>query len=85
MNAQDRVSFWRVCVSDALQEYGGVAELQEIYSWVESSGWLGERDETDWRGRPMYQHSVRACIAKMRKKGELERVSRGRYRLTGDW
>ena len=80
MNAQDRVSFWKTCVSEALQEYGGVADLQEIYSWVESSDWLGEQDKIDWHGRPMYQHSLRACISKMRESGELEWVSRGRYR-----
>lgn len=74
--------FRKTCVSDALQDYGGEAELQDIHWWIEASDWLGEQDKRDWEdGRPMYQNSVRACISMMVKRRELARVSRGRYRI----
>ena len=82
MDTQFRESFWRACVSEALQSLGGEAELQDIYLWIEDADYLGEQDKESWTdGRPMYQHSVRAFIGTMLKSGELVRVSRGRYRL----
>ena len=74
--------FWRTCVEEALQSHVGEAELQDIYLWIEASDYLGETDKVDWiDGRPMYQHSVRACIGTMVKRGELVRVKRACYRL----
>ena len=76
--------FWKTCVTEALQSYGGTAVLQDIYSWVEASDYLGEDDKVDWEGRggrPTYKHRIRACIAVMRKSGELERVRPAVYRL----
>ena len=82
MTTQSRVSFWKACVLESVGSHGGVAELQEIYLWIEASDWLGEQDKRDWEdGRPMYQNSVRACISMMVKNGDLARVSRGRYRI----
>ena len=46
--------FWKTCVLEALQYHSGEVELQDIYSWMEASDYLGEWDKRDWTdGRPM--------------------------------
>ena len=75
--------FWKTCVLEALRHFDGEADLMDIYKWLESMDWLGERDleESPYQGRSNYQHSIRSVVAQMVKRGELAWVSRGRYRL----
>ena len=82
MAARPGESFWKTCVLEAIQSYGGEAELQDIYLWIEAADYLGEREKENWTdGRPMYQNHVRSCISAMTNKGELVKVKRARYRL----
>ena len=62
---------------------GGEADMVDVYKWLETTGWLGRNDlaASAYQERPNYQHSLRSYASSMVKKGELERVSRGRFRL----
>jgi hypothetical protein len=79
-------------------EGGGAANLAEIYrfiEWQQQANKAKGLDEylpssdfepTRWGGRPMYQHTARSVITNRRngliRHGLVERVARGRYRLT---
>ncbi len=78
-----KVSFWKTCIVEGLRSLGGEADMVDIYKWVESMDWLGKKDMEDsgYGGRPGYQHALRSYASMMVKKGELVRVSRGRFRL----
>ena len=76
--------FWETCIVQGLREFGGEADMVDIYKYVETLDWFGKRDLEDspHGERPRYTHSLRACASTMVKSGKLIRVSRGRFRLT---
>ena len=83
---------WEVTILNALRAEGdGEADLSEIYRFIERQQHefllrTSQFEETRWAGRPMYQHTVRSIITNrssgLMKRGLVERVGRGRYRLT---
>lgn len=88
---------WDFTILTALQtEGGGAADLAEIYRFIErqqaeKEGFYeylppSDFEPTRWEGRPMYQHTARSVITNRRngliRRGLVERVARGRYRLT---
>ena len=77
--------FWKTSIVEGLRHLGGEADMVDVYKWLESTGWLGEKDLEDsgFEGRPRYPHSLRSCASMMVKKGELIRVRPGRFRLPG--
>ena len=79
------VAFWKTSIVEGLRNLGGEADMVDVYKWLESMGWLGEKDLEDsgYGERPRYQHSLRACASTMVKKGELIRICPGRFRLPG--
>jgi len=66
----------------------GEADLSDIYVAIHDElrdGSINPRlfeIEPRWGGRPKYFHTVRSCLSSLRKRGMVERVHRGRYRIT---
>ena len=76
-------SFWRNVVLAALQRLGGEADLLDLYNDIERTVDLTELEleASPHHGRPRYQHTVRATVSQMARRGRLLQVGRGRYRL----
>ena len=79
------VPFWKTALLEGLRAHGGEADMVDIYKWLEAQDWLGPKDleVSRYEGRQNYQHTMRTCASQMVKKGELERVRPGRFRLLG--
>ena len=81
------MNVWELVILRAVVSYGGTASLQQIYRSLEKGTFikLTEEDlrETQWQGRPAYQHQVRSHISNLAQVGELVRVSRGVYSISG--
>ena len=88
---------WHFTILLAFDRHGGEADLVEVYRFVEERQAEAQRfgyeylpssqfEPTRWGGRPMYQHTVRSRITNrangLIKRGLVEWVARGRYRLT---
>ena len=76
---------WEFAILEIISGLGGDGCLQEIYAKLEESYQLSDYAlrETPYGGRPAYQHEVRSYISNLCKKGELIRLERGCYSLTG--
>ena len=77
--------FWPDLITLALRHMGGEAELRDIAEWIQRKVDLTERERADsnYQKHPRYVHIVRSTARRMYSLGLLERVSHGRYRLTG--
>ena len=75
---------WEIAILKSINSLGGEAKLQDVYKRLSKFIQLTEehKKETRWGGRPMYEHEVRSCVANLYQTGELDRILRGRYRLT---
>ena len=76
--------YWPDVISEAICDLGGEAQMSpEIYDWIEQNIALLDRDlkESSHQGRPSFHHTVRAIANRMVKRGVLERVGRGIFRL----
>jgi hypothetical protein len=66
----------------------GEKDLSEIYDVIDEvlrDGSINRRlfdIEPRWGARPKYFHTVRSTMSSLRKRGMVERVWRGRYRIT---
>lgn len=76
---------WEIAILATIGWLDGEAWLWQIYGEIvyyrtlTVAHWAAN---LDWGDRPVYQHTVRACISNLCEQGELTRVARGRYRLT---
>ena len=79
------MNVWEEAILKTYDLLGGNASNQEIYENVGRS--IPLRDDhlkpTVYGGRPAYVHQIRSHIANLVQSGDLNRVDRGRYRLTG--
>lgn len=75
---------WEGAILQAIDEHEGQANLQQVYKAIPRLVNLtGEQlRETQWGGRPAYQHGIRSYVSKMRHSGELARTGVGEYQLT---
>ena len=75
---------WEMTIYQSIESLGGEACLQEIYKEIRNHKELTERALriTKWGERPAYHHLVRSYITNMCQSGLLQRVSRGRYKIT---
>lgn len=75
---------WEMAILKSIESLGGEAMLQQIYrklsDYIEMGG--NHLRETQWGGRPAYQHQVRSHISNLVQAGELVRVARAEYGLT---
>lgn len=78
------MNIWEVSILKSIASLGGEATLSQIYDRIQSFIEMTENDlkETQWGGRPAYQHQVRSHISNLCQEGSLRRLSRGRYVLT---
>jgi restriction endonuclease Mrr len=78
------MNVWEIAILKCIESYSGKVMLQQIYERLSSFIKLTEDDlrETEWGGRPAYQHQVRSHIVNLCQAGELNRISRGCYSLT---
>ena len=74
---------WRLAILQTIESLGSQASLQEIYAQIPNFKPLTEKDLTEWGHQPMYHHYIRSIIGRLRKRGELRRISRGFYSLRG--
>ena len=75
--------FWPDLIISVLRRLGGVADLKDITEWTESTVDLTahELDDSGYQGRPRYFHTLRTTASFMYRRGQLDRVPHGRYRL----
>jgi len=75
---------WSEAILEAISYLGNEASLSDIYEALETHFPLTEDNlrTTRYGDRPAYQHEVRSFASKLVREGGLDRVSRGRYRLT---
>lgn len=86
---------WEWLLLGILDESGGETTLQNIYASIEKKSREIEEDDIKlinprllveidpkFGNRPIYQHTVRGCISSYIKRGLVERIGRGIYRLT---
>ena len=85
---------WEWLLLGILDESGGETALQNIYASIEKK--FCEIEEEDLKlinprlfeidpkfgNRPVYQHTVRGCLSACKKRGLVERIGKGIYRLT---
>jgi hypothetical protein len=76
-------------IVDALQSTKGMVSTTDIYRALEQGTFkeLTEQDlrkPSEWGGKPAYQYMVRTYLSRLvrAKKPDLDRVSRGVYRIT---
>lgn len=75
---------WELAILLSINSLDGEASLQEIYRKLPSFRQFTENEwrETQWGGRPAFQHQVRSHITNLCDAGCLERIGRGQYLLT---
>ena len=85
---------WDWLLLGILDEAGGETTLKNIYASIEEL--FRDTEEKDikpinprlrkrnpeYGNRPIYQHTVRGCLSAYKKRGLVERIGRGIYRLT---
>lgn len=80
------MNIWEVAILKTVRSIGGKASLQQIYDILEKGNFIRlsnyDLRETQWNGRPAYQHQVRSHISNLVQAGELSRISRGVYTIT---
>lgn len=75
---------WAEAILKAINSLGNEASLQEVYSALERYFPLTKENLrlTTHGDRPAFQNQVRSLVSNLVEAGDLERVGRGRYRLT---
>lgn len=77
---------WELTILKIVLSLDGVASLQQIYRSLEENEFMkltkNDLKETQWEGRPAYQHQVRSHISNLTQAGDLTRISRGVYAIT---
>lgn len=85
---------WQWLILGILDDFHNTAKLQDIYERIEKEHYEMLPDNTQlinppllnvnlaYGNRPKFQHTVRGCLSIYTKKGWVERVDRGVYRLT---
>ena len=77
-------NFWKEEILTALSALGGKGSLQEIYRWFELNSNLTSQEMTAWGGvGPMYQHTIRSYLTQMVRDGQVMRIARAVYCLSG--
>lgn len=78
------MNIWEIAILKSIESFGEKATLQQIYRRLNNFIKLTENDlrETQWEGRPAYQHQVRSHITNLCQAKELKRIFRGCYSLT---
>lgn len=85
---------WGWLLLGILEDCGGSATLQKIYRCIDRDMAVREEEDSSiidarllqhnlrYGDRPIYQHTVRGCLSSFRKRGLVERIGRGVYRMT---
>ena len=80
------MNVWHSAILRIVASHGGTVALQQIYRSLQSGTFMrlsqDHHKETQWGGRPAYQHQVRSHISDLVQAGDLTRVSRGVYAIT---
>lgn len=74
---------WEYFILRCIDLLGGKAYLEQIYKKVPD---LIELNKDHWKeqyGRPAYHHQVRSHVSNLCQSGDLVKISRGHYSLTG--
>jgi len=76
---------WGEAILRCFKDSGGSAGLRQIYTNVAKYKPLSTRHNrhTVWGKRPAFQHEVRSFISGLVASGDLRKVSRGVYQITG--
>ena len=70
---------WEEAVLRIVKANKEVTSLQEIYREMENHPLVTPHHRELWGGQPNYHHWIRSVLAKLRKRGAIQRVGRGRY------
>lgn len=73
---------WKAAVLSAISALGGEADNQDVFDWLEDNWDIPRHLYEESYDRPNYRHTVRGYLSRLRDASKLERVKRGRYRIT---
>ncbi len=74
---------WEEAILKTIAYLNGEAWLQQLYNNIEQFMRLSDyqKRETQWEGRPAYQHTIRSIVSDLCDKGVLKRTGRGKYAI----
>ena len=77
---------WETAIINTIKFCGGEVSNKQIYENIGRYKVLSSEQikETQWGGRPAYQHTIRTSLSNLVTKGLIERKSRGRYKIVDD-
>lgn len=75
---------WEYFILRCIDSLGGKVYLEQIYKKIPEFIELNEDHWKEQYGRPAYQHQIRSHIANLCQSGNLDKISRGEYSLTGE-
>jgi 5-methylcytosine-specific restriction protein A len=75
---------WKYHILRCIDLLGGKADLKQIYKKIPDLKELNEDHYKEQWGRPAYHHVIRGYITDLCQSGDLNRISRGEYSLTGN-
>ncbi len=70
---------WEEAVLRIVKTNRGAISLQEIYRKMESHPLVTSYHRELWGNQPNYHHWIRSTLARLRKRGAIQHVSRGLY------
>ena len=70
---------WEETILRIIRAKNGEILLQEIYEEIEPHPLVTPHHRELWGFQPNYHHQVRAHLAKLKNRGAVRRVGRGRY------
>ena len=70
---------WEEAVLRVVVTNKGAISLQDIYRKMESHPLMTPHHRELWHGQPNYHHWIRSALAKLKKRGAIQRVGRGLY------
>lgn len=74
---------WEYFILRCIDSLGGKAYLEQIYKKIPEFIELSEDHCKEQYRRPAYKNQIRSHIANLYQSGNLDKISRGEYSLTG--
>ncbi len=70
---------WEEAILRVVKTNKGAILLQEIYRKMESHPLVTPHHRDLWSGQPNYHHWIRSALARLKKRGAIQRVGPSRY------
>ncbi len=70
---------WEEAVLRIIRTHDGEISVQEIYQEMDSHPLVTPHHRKLWEGQPNYHHWIRSSLARLKRRGDIQRVGLGRY------